>query len=172
MNKYIPIGIALAGLALSSAAYAATSVGITLTGTVQQILAITITPTGAATNLDLTANVTNLKVATVKAESNNLAGYNISVTSANQTAGSKCTPTSGPCLYSPVGTGANLPFSLSRNSVNVTFTGPTGQFASSTVRSVLGGDLYDAQVSYSGETAGLPQASNYTETLTFTISNN
>ena len=68
------------------------------------------------------------------------------------------------------GAGSNMPFTLSRNTVNVAFTGATGQFVSTTARSILGGDAYDAKISYDGVSAALPQATNYTETLTFTIS--
>jgi len=167
----IAAGLVGAALLVAGPAYAATSAGITLTGSVQQILNLTVTATTAASSLDLTANVSGLKIATVLAESNKTTGYAVSVSSANQSS-SNCTATSGPCFHSPVGggSGSNMPFTLSRNSVNVSFTGATGQFVTTTARSVLGGDAYDAKVSYDGVSAALPQASNYTETLTFTIS--
>lgn len=166
----VALGLAGAALLAAGPAYAATSAGITLTGSVQQILNITVTPTAAASALDLTAVVSGLKIATVNAESNNTAGYQVTVSSANQSS-SKCTATAGPCFHSPVGGGAgqNMPFTLVRNTVNVSFTGATGSFVQTTARSVLGGDNYDAKISYDGVSASLPQATNYTETLTFTI---
>jgi hypothetical protein len=167
----IAAGLVGAALLVAAPAYAATSAGITLTGSVQQILNLTVTATTAASSLDLTAVASGLKIATVLSESNKTTGYAVSVSSANQAA-TQCTVTSGPCFYSPVGGGAgsNMPFTLSRNTVNVAFTGATGQFVSTTARSVLGGDAYDAKISYDGVSAALPQATNYTETLTFTIS--
>lgn len=161
-----------AGLVLLAAgsAHAATSAGITLSGVVQAFLNITVTPTASASSLDLTAAVTNLKVATVKAESNNLAGYGITVSSANRLA-SQCTGANGPCFYSPVAGGSNLGFTLVRDAVNVSFSGASGTFVTKSSRSIVGGDLYDAKVTYDGSSANLPQASNYNETLTFAISN-
>ncbi len=167
------VAAAVAGAAMlagAPGAYAATSAGLTLTGTVQSILAITVTPTASATGLDLTALVSQLKVATLKAESNNVACYTVSVASSNQ-ASSNCPTSTGPCFYSPVSTGAKLGFSLLRDSVAVSFTGANGAFANKTSRSVVGGDLYDAKISYDGTSANLPQATNYSETLTFTIAN-
>jgi hypothetical protein len=157
-------------LAAGPAAYAATSAGLTLTGAVQSILAVTVTPTASATGLDLTALVSQLKVATVKAESNNVAGYIVSVSSGNQTAGN-CPTTNGPCFFSAVSTGAKLGFSVVRDSVAVSFSGANGTFINKTSRSVVGGDNYDAKISYDGTAANLPQATNYSETLTFTIAN-
>jgi len=149
------------------AAYAATSAQLTLTGTVQQILAITVTPTVQATGLDLTGQLTAQKVASVKAESNNPAGYNVSVVSQNQNDGN-CTASTGPCFYSATSTD-DLSFTLLRDAVQVSFVGENGQFVNTTVRSQVGGDNYDAKVSYDGTAANLGQATDYAETLTFTI---
>ena len=58
-------GIAAMGaIAGGSAALAATSGQLTLSGTVQQILTITVTPAAAASGLDLTGSVSQLKVVT------------------------------------------------------------------------------------------------------------
>ncbi|MEK9946070.1 MAG: hypothetical protein VW999_08810 [Alphaproteobacteria bacterium] len=70
-------------MAGGTAAIAATSGQLTLTGTVQQILAITVTPTASASGLDLTGSVTELKVSTVVAEANNPSGYSVTITSLN-----------------------------------------------------------------------------------------
>jgi len=52
-------GAAIAvSLLIGGPALAATTAQLTLTGTVQQILAITVTPTAQATGLDLTGQVT------------------------------------------------------------------------------------------------------------------
>lgn len=157
-----------ASLLIGGPALAATTAQLTLTGTVQQILAITVTPTAQATGLDLTGQVTGQKVASVKAESNNPAGYNVSVTSQNQTDGD-CSASNGPCFYSATSTD-DLSFSLLRDAVQVSFSGETGQFVGTTARSQVGGDDYDASITYDGTAANLGQATDYSETLTFAIS--
>jgi hypothetical protein len=164
-------GVAAAGiLAGGTAALAATSGQLTLTGTVQQILAITVTPTASASGLDLTGSVTQLKVASVVAEANNPSGYSVSVSSLNQ-GSSDCGAANGPCFHSPTATtNDDLAFTLLRNAVAVSFTGATGTFISSAARSAVGGDSYDANITYDGTSANLDQATDYTETLTFTIS--
>jgi hypothetical protein len=153
MTRYNPRN-ALAGLAIvgvvgvGSAALAATSGQLTLTGTVQQILAITVTPTAAATGLDLTGAVTQLKVATVIAEANNPTGYSVSISSLNQGA-SDCGAANGPCFHSPTATVTDdLSFTLLRDAVSVSFTGASGTFISSGARSAVGGDSFDAEISY------------------------
>lgn len=164
-----------AGLGLVAgvpAAMAATSAQLTLTGTVQQILAITVNPTASASGLDLTGTVTALKVATVTAEANNPTGYAISVASLNQTNGD-CGAANGPCFHSATATtNDDLTFSLLRNAVAISFTGDTGTFVSTSARSVVGGDDYDAKITYDGTSANLDQATDYSETLTFTIATN
>jgi len=173
MSTSKKVAAAVVGIGVLVAAplsYAATTAGLTLTGAVQSILAVTVTPTASATGLDLTALVTQLKIATVKAESNNVAGYVVSVGSANQTGGN-CPTTTGACFFSPVSAGAKLGFTVVRDSVGVSFTGANGTFINKTSRSIVGGDNYDAKISYDGTGANLPQATNYSETLTFTIAN-
>ena len=153
-----------------TAAIAATSGQLTLSGTVQQILAITVTPAAAASGLDLTGSVSQLKVATILAEANNPSGYSVSVSSLNQGA-SDCGAANGPCFHSPTATtNDDLSFSILRDAVAVSFSGATGTFISSGARSAVGGDSYDANITYDGTAANLDQATDYTETLTFTIS--
>ncbi len=168
------VALGLAGLSLLAvpAAMAATSAQLTLTGTVQQILAITVNPTAQATGLDLTGSVTALNVASVVAESNNPAGYAISVSSLNQNSGD-CGAASGPCFHSASATlNDDLSFTLLRNAVAVPFSGATGTFVSTTARSAVGGDSYTANITYNGTSANLDQATDYSETLTFTIATN
>jgi hypothetical protein len=52
----------------------------------------------------------------------------------------------------------------------VSFSGETGQFVGTTARAQVGGDDYDASISYDGKAANLGQATDYSETLTFAIS--
>jgi len=172
VSRKVALGLAGLSLLAAPAALAATSAQLTLTGTVQQILAITVNPTASASGLDLTGTVTSLKVADVIAEANDPAGYSISVSSLNQT-NNDCDASNGPCFLSATATtNDNLSFSLLRNSVAVSFSNDTGSFVSTTARSAVGGDSYDAQITYDGTAANLDQATDYTETLTFTIAAN
>ncbi len=172
ISRKVAFGLAGIGLLAAPAAFAATSAQLTLTGTVQQILAITVNPTASASGLDLTGTVTALKVATVIAEANDPSGYAISVSSLNQTGGD-CGAANGPCFHSATATtNDDLSFSLLRNAVAVSFSGASGSFVSTTARSVVGGDNYDAKITYDGTAANLDQATDYTETLTFTIAAN
>jgi len=166
-SKIVGGALALSLAAAAPAAYAATTAQLTLTGTVQQILAITVTATAQATGLDLTGQLTAQKVASVVAESNSAGGYTVSVASFNQNDGN-CTTSDGPCFYSSTTTD-DLPFSLLRDAVQVSFSGSSAQFVNATARSAIGGDDYDAQISYDGTAANLGQATDYTETLTFSI---
>ncbi len=170
ISRKIAGGVLGAALIASvPAAMAATSAQLTLTGTVQQILAITVNPTASATGLDLTGTVTALKVATVIAESNDTGGYTVAVSSLNQ-GNSDCGAANGPCFHSPTATtNDGLSFSLLRNAAAVSFTGDAGTFVSTTARSAVGGDSYDAKITYDGTSANLDQATDYTETLTFSI---
>ncbi|MEQ8248283.1 MAG: hypothetical protein RID42_11455 [Alphaproteobacteria bacterium] len=170
LKKVAAAVVGIGVLAASPLSHAATTAGLTLTGAVQSILAVTVTPTASASGLDLTALVSQLKIATVKAESNSVSGYVVSVSSANQTGGN-CPTTTGACFYSPVSASAKLGFTVVRDSVGVSFTGANGTFINKTSRSIVGGDNYDAKISYDGSSANLPQATNYSETLTFTIAN-
>lgn len=170
LNKVAAAVVGIGVLASAPLSQAATTAGLTLTGAVQSILAVTVTPTASASGLDLTALVSQLKIATVKAESNSVSGYVVSVSSANQTGGN-CPTTTGACFYSPVSASAKLGFTVVRDSVGVSFTGANGTFINKTSRSIVGGDNYDAKISYDGSSANLPQATNYSETLTFTIAN-
>lgn len=77
MNKLLLIFM------LSLNVLAATSGTIMLKGYISQKVKITVTSTANATNLDLEANATNLKVADVKEESNTAGGYVILMSSSN-----------------------------------------------------------------------------------------
>lgn len=148
-------------------AFGATGGNLSLSGAVPLVLDITMAPTPASSNLDLSATQPVLTVADIAITSNHAAGYRVAVRSNNATNGS-C---QSPCFYSPTTTNS-LTFSLYRNGTPIGFTGDTGMFALTTFPSQLGGDLYAAGVSYDGAAALLGSASNYGEVLLFTASIN
>jgi hypothetical protein len=84
---------------------------------------------------------------------------------------SDCGAANGPCFHSPTATtNDDLSFTLLRDAVAVSFTGASGAFITSGARSSVGGDSFDANITYDGTSSNLDQATDYTETLTFTIS--
>lgn len=138
---------------------------LNMSGSVPLIQDIVVTPSVVAGQLDLSINQTPLIVGGVRVASNNPTGYRITVASANVTSGNCAEP----CLFT-IGTGnSSLPFTLYRDSVPITFVGPSGVFAVGSGLSQAGGDSYVARVSYDGSSANLPRSNNYSETLTFTL---
>jgi hypothetical protein len=139
-----------------------------LGGSVPRVLSIVVTASAQSTGLDFASQVSARTVATVTAYSNSRSGYIVTVSSQNQS-DNNCVASSGPCFYSAT-TLESLPFSLFRNSVQVSFSGNTGIFSSSESRTPAGGDQFDAKVSYDATTANLGEAADYGETLVFSIS--
>jgi len=155
-------------LVLSAAlAYGATVANLTLTGTVQLSLNISVAPTPVASNLNLTVTQPVLKVADVTVVTNNAAGYQVTVRSGN-VANGDC---AAPCFYSATTTDS-LGFTFYRDGVPIGFTGDTGTFAQTAGASGIGGEAYAANVSYDGAATLLGAATNYGEALTFTVSIN
>lgn len=148
-------------------AWGATVANLTLTGTVPLVLDIDVSPTAAANGLDLNTNQVNLKVADVAVTSNNAAGYGVSVRSNNVSNGN-C---AAPCFYSAAADDS-LGYTLSRNGTTIGFAGDTGSFVQTAAPSGVGGDPYDAGVTYDGSAALLSAANDYGEILTFTVSAN
>lgn len=68
---------------LTTQLYAATTGSLLLKGNMPAILELTVTPETAATNLDLTTDQTDVKVATVQERSNSSTGYTVTIDSAN-----------------------------------------------------------------------------------------
>jgi len=155
------------GLALGAAAHAAESDDLNLVGTVPPILDIQVSPTAAANGLDLSLVQADLKVADVLTQSNTPGGYLVTVTSANVGSGD-CT---GPCFYSDTADDS-LTYTLSEGTTALTFASETATFAQSSQRTTAGGDSYVVNLSYDGSTTNLATATDYRETLTFTIALN
>jgi hypothetical protein len=155
-------------LALSATlAYGATVGNLTLSGAVPLSLNISVAPTAASSNLDLTITQPALTVADVTVVTNNPAGYQVAVRSSN-VANGDCTT---PCFYSTTTT-ESLGFTVYRSGVPIGFTGDTGTFVQTAGASGVGGEAYTAEVSYDGAATLLGAATNYGEVLTFTVSVN
>ena len=141
---------------------------LNLNGNIPQLLQITVAALGGASSLDLTLNVsTPVKVANVNAQSNLVGGYKITVASTNT-----CTVTTKPCFLSATVT-EQLAFDLHVGTGSaLTWTTKTATFVADTNAKSSNpgvGDAYDANVSYDGTAVVLAEATDYAETLTFTI---
>lgn len=156
-------------LVTTAAALAADTGNLTLSGSVAQVLNISVSATAAANGLDLSISQSPVKIADVVATSNTMSGYTVTVASANSTA-TRCTG-AGPCFYSATTTNT-LPFQLYRDAVVLSFSGANATFVQAATRTATGGDTYGARLGYDGSTALLGSATDYSETLTFTIAVN
>ncbi|WP_455382918.1 hypothetical protein [Salinispira pacifica] len=150
---------------ITAGAFAQTTGTLTLQGTVPGILSITVTPAGAASNLDLTTDVSNLTVATVTERSNQKAGYTVTVQSANAAA------SGGNTAYfesTDAAVSDTLNYTLTYGGTPVSFTSGLATVTDTTSKTLGTGTTKNLNISYTGSTNFLT-ASTYQDTLTFTI---
>jgi hypothetical protein len=154
-----------AGLCFSLSLHAATTGTLLLTGTEPAILTITVTTNPAAVSLALNTNVTNLLVGTVTEQSNDTAGYTVTLSSANALA----LPSAVAFLKSTT-TADTLPYTIQYSGAAVTFpgTGAAATISNVTAKTGASGITNNITVSFSGASANLG-AAIYTDTLTFSI---
>lgn len=103
---FIVLGVRRLVFYVATAA-AATVATLTLTGAVPQQIQITVTPTAAASGMNLAINQPSVKVADLNAQTNWPFGFTVTVSSENVTA-ARCT---APCFYSPSQTERSPSFS-------------------------------------------------------------
>ena len=163
MNKTFGILAALLALALPS--FAATTGTLTLSGAVPGILEILVTPTAAASALDLTADVAALSVASVNERSNRKAVYPVSLSSANALAAGAAQA----FLKSADGLNLDtLAYTLSYNGVAVNLVAGIAQVSDESAKTPAAGTDKQLTISYSAAASFL-NADAYADTLTFTI---
>ncbi len=75
--------LALVSMLVSATTYGAVTGTLTLSGSISAVISIVVNPLAAASTLNLTANQTDLAVATVDENSNAVNGYKITASSAN-----------------------------------------------------------------------------------------
>jgi hypothetical protein len=167
MNKYTTkrsILAVLIGLALTLSLHAATTGTLTLTGNQPAILQITVTASSAASTLAVNSAVVDLLVGTIVEQSNDTAGYTVTISSANAKAASASTAT----LLGTTG-GDVLPYTIKYGGVAVVFVnGADAVVSNVTSKTVAAGSTKTVTISFDGTNANLGQ-SVYTDTLTFTI---
>lgn len=141
--------------------YAATDSGnVTLTGTVADVVNITVTPTGNYNSLDITTiqTVTDELVATVEETSN--VAYTVSVGSANL---ASCPTANTSCLLSGTNT---IDLTLKIDGTTISFDSNPKQYKTGGVE-LTGTTPENVTVSY--DIGQAYPAGTYTETYTFTI---
>ena len=156
----------LAGmLAFAAPSFASTTGTLTLSGTVPGILEIVVTPTAAASALDLTVNAANLAVASVNERSNRKAGYTVSLSSANAVAaaGNQAFLKSADALNLDT-----LAYSLSYNGAAVSLVAGSAQVSDVWAKTPAAGTDKQLNISFNGAASFL-NADAYADTLTFTI---
>lgn len=148
---------------MAAGAFAGTATGtLNLTGTVPQTVDITVYPLSAASTLALDTTATDLAVASIVATTNDPNGFDVTVTSAN---GGNLQGT-GPsdALAYTIDTSPNSsggPYTAAN------LTGATA-ILSQTSRTAITGVTQYLFINYTGDPT-LNSATNYTDTLTFTI---
>lgn len=140
---------------ITSVAIAGSQAGLPLKGKINLLLGIDITPTTAASTLNLTQSQTDLKVATGHVISNSGTGFKVTVSSANQG------------RLKRLGGSEYFGYSMKFGPIplNLTSTSP--------IDYTYGGTLNytdNISVSYTGVPAASLVAGEYSDTITFTIS--
>lgn len=135
---------------------AATTGTLALTGIIPKKVEITVSPTPAASNLNLELTQSNLSVATLTGKSNVNAGYKITVISSNL----------GKLVHT-VNNTQFVNYTLKLDTTSLPLTSPS--FVNYTGKGTYSKDV---NISYTGVDGFNFDDGNYTDTLTFTISAN
>lgn len=154
MKKFIALTLAFASLS----SMAATTGTLLLKGTVAPKLSVDVTPTTAASALNLEVSQTDLKVGEVRERSNSSTGYKLTISSAN----------AGKLQRGAVATDF-LAYTMKYNGSAVNLASPVTQTNPSpaSVNAVK-----DVTISYTGVPAENMVAGDYTDTITFVIAAN
>lgn len=138
---------------------AATEGTLLLQGTVPAVLEITVTPeSGVNDALDLSADITDLKVATVLERSNKKAGYTVTLSSANN----------GVFQNTDTTYDYSLDYTLAYDGSEIDLSSGSAEITNESVKTTGAGTSKNVTISYNGE-ADFPYEGTYTDTLTFTI---
>lgn len=144
-------------MSASTLAYASNTGNLLLSGNVPDILSIQVNAESDATNLDLTTDQSDLKVATVLERSNSSTGYNVSIDSAND----------GLLVRSGGSETFAYTMKYDGDSVDLSATDTFNNAAASVVAVNK-----DVTISYTGQDAETMVAGDYEDTVTFTIAAN
>jgi len=137
-------------------AFAATNASLSLSGTVAPVLSISVVPEAFASALPVGSAVTAQKIATVTELSNNLVGYTVTLSTANNAE-----------LVGALGGNTDtVAYTLIYGGSAVAFTLGTATISDVSVRTSGAGAAKDLAISFG---AAFLNADSYSDTLTFTI---
>lgn len=152
MKKMI-LGITLL---VTTSSFAATQGTLTLRGVVQQVLSIEVTAEAGASNLDLSTQARDLKVATVKEISNSRSGFKVKIESQNN----------GKLAHQDGANISNVPYTMKYGNTTV-------NLGSSQDINVNQAGSYEqtknVSISYDGNGQNQLVAGQYSDTVQFTI---
>ena len=150
---------------------------LNVTGTVNAFVQVFVENVSGNTGFDLTtAQSAGVEIATIRERSNRRAGYKVMVTSSNLNGGN-CSISGKACFYSST-TGESLALDIFKGSSATALalaanpSSNSGNWTNSTAKTNGTGVSNAVKVAFDGATAGLGDANDYTETLTFTIAAN
>jgi hypothetical protein len=149
---------------------------LNLTGSVNAFVQVFVESLTGNTGFDLTTAVTGQQIATVRERSNRRAGYKVMVTSSNLNAGN-CAVASKACFYSST-TGESLAVDIFKGAstgglaLAANPSTNSGNWTSSATKTTGTGISNAVRIAFDGATSALGDASDYAETLTFTIAAN
>lgn len=140
---------------------------LSIQGSVGALQSITVTPTGNATALNLNADVTDLPVATSVEKSNAIAGYTVTVSSANAVAANQAPFLKG----ANVGNNDKVTYTLKYGGTAVPFVNGSATVTTASTRTGSSGVSKSITISYSTSTANLKN-DTYSDQLTLTLISN
>lgn len=142
--------------------FSGTTGNLTVSGTVPEILEINVITAAGANNLDLTQTVSDLHIGDVVERSNVLAGYTVTVSSANASSGSPTFVGSDPSNSD------TMTYTLKYDGSAVVFSGGSALISDVGTKTTTTGSTKSLNISYDGGSNFL-NADTYSDTLTFTI---
>ena len=145
-----------------SISFAATTGNLIISGTVPEILEVTVLAAAGSTALDLTQNITDLHIGDVVERSNVIVGYTVTVSSANAATGDPHFKGDDPSNTD------TLDYTLKYDGSPITFTGGSALLSDVSSKTATLGSSKSLNLSYDGSVNFL-NADSYQDTLTFTI---
>lgn len=149
----------------AAAASAATTGTLTLQGSVPEILEISVNADPNASDLDLTIDASNVKVATVVEKSNKTAGYTVTLESQNAAAANVDT---GLLALDSTDVDYSLSYEITYGGNAVTLSNGSAVISDVSTKTAGTGNANDVAISYNGASE-FPYEGSYSDTLTFTI---
>jgi len=143
-------------------AFSATTGNLIISGTVPEILEITVIAAAGSTTLDLTQSVTDLHIGDVVERSNVIAGYTVSISSTNAATGTPHFKGSSPTNSD------TLNYTLNYDGAAISFSGGSALISDVNSKTATLGSSKALNITYDG-TADFLNSDTYSDTLTFTI---